>query len=122
MTCMNDLIERYNEEFKAFLYRVAHDDQADHDGGAWAEFKHADTQPVSLADVEEKHLLMLHGLLVQFKGRLLEALNEAVMKAHAAGEVRDFLEEEEMFEILDLLPEPKVGRSRSRSPNARTSL
>jgi hypothetical protein len=112
MNCMNPLIEKYNADFRNFLHQVAHDEEASSPEQAWIDCKSSEAKPLEPSDFDEKHCTLFHSLLVQHRGRLLEILNETLLKT----DLTDFSQEEEIFRLLDELPEPSVKCAKPSPP------
>jgi ankyrin repeat protein len=108
MTPMNSLIEEYAERMKAFYARIVVDERAadSDDADAWVDCKNPPTtEDFDPALLEEHNLLLLHKMLYNYRGKLLEILHEELQKDV---DDRDFtLDEGELFfTILDELGAP----------------
>jgi hypothetical protein len=109
MTCMNPLIDKYTADFKTFLLNVAHDDLSE-GTLSWLDVRNVTPLPLEIEHLDEKHVAALHGWLIQYRGRLLEYLNQEITGAGGVSSLEAYSEEEEVFQLLDELPQPTVVR------------
>lgn len=106
MLPMNPFIEEYADKFKEFFQKIIDDPLATSEEDAWADCKNPPvTEDFDQSQLEEKSLLLLHKVLHNYRGKLLEILHEELQKDPSE---RDFTldEGEKFFVILDELGAP----------------
>ena len=151
MTPMNPFIERYQEKMNDFLVRLGTDPLANertrmlrcskttriacvrvcshrvqwrqpHDNDNTAPWHDCLTQPakeLTIDTLDTKDLMLLHQLIFNYKSKLLDMLSEEIEK----NEDKDWSQEEQLFEVLDMLgPPPSKAERKPRGALRMTVL
>eukprot|EP01094_Clydonella_sp_ATCC50884_P003096 TRINITY_DN12389_c0_g1_i2.p1 TRINITY_DN12389_c0_g1~~TRINITY_DN12389_c0_g1_i2.p1 ORF type:complete len:1292 (+),score=422.53 TRINITY_DN12389_c0_g1_i2:31-3906(+) len=108
MTPMNPFIESQQKKMNEFLLKLSTDPEATEGRAPWVDCLTSPTKELTADGLEMKDLELIHSLIYNYKGKLLEMLQEEIEKSTD----KDWSEEELLFATLDKLGLPRSTTQR----------